>query len=309
MSTDVRWHAGNLLDSFIDPKLSDKDRWINTVAERQFLVPGYKEGVRFLNKMYNAGLIDRDFPLYKDDSILFNLVKSGVVGSFSQNWDQIFREGDAILTDLKKNVPTAELVPVDCMTSSDGLTHKASYDAAGVFFFIPKSAKNPDAAMRYLNWLSKYENYHFIQIGPEGIVHTIVDGVPKLNPAAADGWIQNSAQNIDYTVMMNGLFLSSKEESIRAIAAGYPWPAELVSSAYNIALTNARPASVVSTATPLVAEGPLNQTLVDKGVVIFVEAITAPANRFDTVYDAGVADWKTSGADAVVAERREKYPN
>jgi putative aldouronate transport system substrate-binding protein len=309
IGTDVRWEAGNLTESFIDPKLDPKERWITTVAERQFLVPGYKEGVRFLNKMYNAGLIHRDFPLNNTSSAQTDLIKSGVVGSFSQNWDQIFREGDAILTDLKRNIPTADLVPVDCMTSSDGLTHKASYDAAGVFFFIPKAAKNPDAAMRYINWLSKYENYHFIQTGPEGIVHTIVDGVPKLNPAAGDGWIQNSAQNIDYTMMMNGLFLSTREESIKAIAAGYPWPADVVSNAYNMALTNAQPGMVVLTATPLTAVGPVNQTLVDKGVVIFTESISAPANRFDAVYDAGVADWRASGADAVVAERRAKYPN
>lgn len=309
MGTDVRWDAGNILEVFIDPKLSDKERWINTVAERAFLVPGYKEGVRFLNKMYNADLIDKDFPLYKDPSAIYNLIKSGVVGSFNSNWDQIFREGDAILTDLLKNVPDAEMVPVDCMTNSEGVTVKSSYDAAGVFFFISAACKNPDAAMRYINWLSKYENYHFVQTGPEGITHTIVDGIPKLNPSAGDGWIQNSAQNIDYTMMMNGLFLETEEESIRAIASGYPWPPEMVTNAYNIAMTNARPGIVVSTTTPLVAEGPLNQTLVDKGMVIFVESITAPAARFDAVYDGGVADWRVSGADTIVAERREKYPD
>jgi putative aldouronate transport system substrate-binding protein len=308
MSIDVRWHAGNILDSFIDVNLSDKERWINAAAERNFLLPGYKEGVRFLNRMYNAGLIDRDFPLYKDDTTVNNLIKSGVVGSFSQNWDQIYREGDALLSDLQKNVPGAMLVPVDCMESSDGLTRKAAYDAAGIFYFIPKTCKNPDAAMRYINWLAKYENYHFIQTGPEGIVHNIVDGVLKLNPAASDGWIQNSAQNIDYTLMMNGLFLETREKSIQAIAAGYPWPVDMVSNAYNLAMTNARPALVVITKSPLTVEGPIRQTLTDKGEVLFVESITAPANRFDAVYDAGLVDWKASGADDVVAERRAKYP-
>ncbi|GHV35365.1 hypothetical protein AGMMS4952_27660 [Spirochaetia bacterium] len=32
-TTDVRWAAGNILESFIDPALSDKERWIGTVAE------------------------------------------------------------------------------------------------------------------------------------------------------------------------------------------------------------------------------------------------------------------------------------
>jgi putative aldouronate transport system substrate-binding protein len=307
--TDAHWDTGMIVDSFIDPSLSDKERWINTVAERNFLLPGYKEGIRFVNKMYNAGLVDRDFPLYGQTTGMADLIKSGVVGSVIQNWDQIFREGNALLTDLRKNVPDAMLVPVDCMESSDGITHKSAYDAAGILFFIPKSCKDPDAAMRYLNWLSKYENYHFIQTGPEGIVHTMVNGVPKLNPSAPDGWIQNSPQNIDYTIMLNGLFLETEEKSIQAIAAGYPWPADMVSNAYDIAMTNARPGLVVVTKTPLTVAGPLNQTLVDKGSVILVESITAPVNRFDAVYDAGVADWRASGADAVVAERRAKYPN
>jgi putative aldouronate transport system substrate-binding protein len=307
MTTDVRWTAGNILESFIDPAVSDQDRWINTVAERYFLLPGYKEGIRFLNKMFNAGLIDRDFPLYTNEDTLKNLLKSGVVGSFGHNWDQIFRENDSLFTDLKKNVPEGNWVAVDCMTSSDGVTHKISYDPAGVYFFIPAASKNPDAAMRYLNWLSKYENYHFIQTGPEGIVHTIVDGIPKLIPGASDGWIQNSAQNIDYTPMMNGLFLETEEESIAAIAAGYPWPSDVVSAAYNTSMHNARPGPIVTTSSPLAAVGPLFQTLVDKSVVLFVESITCPAGSFDRVYDAGIADWMASGGQTVLDERREKY--
>ncbi|MDR0876454.1 MAG: extracellular solute-binding protein, partial [Treponema sp.] len=307
MTTDIRWSAGNILESHIDPNTSDKERWINTAAERFFLIPGYKEGVRFLNKMYNAGLIDKDFPLYSSEDTYKNLLKSGVVGSFSGDWDRIFRESDSLFTDLKKNVPDGNWVAVDCMASSDGITHKIAYDAAGLHFFIPASSKNPDAAMRYLNWLAKFENYNFLQIGPEGIVHTIVDGIPKLNPSAGGGWIQNSSQNIDYAIPLIGFHLRTEEESIKAIAAAYPWPSELVSEVYNIAMTNAKPNPVITTSSPLVVAGPLNQTLVDKGTVLFVESITATPANFDKVYDAGIADWLASGAQAIINERREKY--
>jgi putative aldouronate transport system substrate-binding protein len=304
----VDWEAGAMLDAFIEPTISDRDRWINTVVERFFVVPGYKEGLRFLNRMYNAGLVDPQFALYKDDQKITNDIKSGIVGSFIHNWDQIYRDADKILADLQANVPGAELVPVDCFTSSDGITHKSSYDAAGAFFFIPKGSKNPDAAMRYLNWLSKYENYHFIQTGPEGIVHTIVDGIPKLNPNAPDGWIQNSAQNIDYTLMMNGLFLGTPEESIRALSAGYSWPAELIANAYTIAMTNARPGIVVSTTSPLTKEGPVAETLTTKATEVYARSIQARPAEFDTVYDGQVREWLTIGAQAVIDERAEKYP-
>jgi putative aldouronate transport system substrate-binding protein len=303
----VDWDAGTLLDSFIDPTISDRDRWVNWAVERSFVEPGYKEGVRFLNRMYNAGLVDQQFALYKDSQKLYNDIKSGIVGSFVQNWDQISRDSDKLFADLQTNVPGAELVPVDCFASSDGITHKVSYDAAGVFFFIPKGSKNPDAAMRYLNWLAKYENYHFVQTGPEGVVHTIEDGVPRLNPNAGDGWIQNSAQNIDYTVMMNGLFLGTQEENIRALSTGYTWPADVIVNAYTLAMNNARPMPVVSTSSPLTQEGPVAETLTAKATEVFARSIQAKPAEFDAVYDAQVREWLTIGAQAVIDERAEKY--
>jgi putative aldouronate transport system substrate-binding protein len=257
--------------------------------------------------MWNDGLIDPDFPLYGDEEPVRNLIKSGVVGAFGHNWDQIFRESDRLLSDLQKNVPDAMWIAVDCMTSSDGITRKISYDPAGLNYFIPKSSKNPEAAMRYLNWLAKFQNYNFIQIGPEGIVHTLVDGVPKLNPSAPDGWIQNSAQNIDYTPIMNGLFLRTEEESIRALATAYPWPAEMVMEAYNVSIHNARPGPVIITSEPLREAGPVNQTLIDKSETFVVQSIIAPATNFNRVWDNGIADWLASGAEAVRKERAEKY--
>jgi putative aldouronate transport system substrate-binding protein len=236
-----------------------------------------------------------------------NLIKSGVVGAFGNNWDQIFRESDRLFSDLRKNVPDAEWIAVDCMTGSDGLTHEISYDPAGLFYFIPKSSKNPDAAMRYLNWLAKYENYHFIQTGPEGIVHTLINGAPKINPTAGDGWIQNSGQNIDYTPIMNGLFLRTEEESIKALAAGYPWPSEMVMDAYNISMNNARPNPVIATSSPLIVAGPLDRTLIDKSEAFVIQAITASEANFDREWDSGIADWLASGAKAIRDEREEKY--
>jgi putative aldouronate transport system substrate-binding protein len=305
----VDWNAGNLMEPFIDPNLSDKDRWVNTVAERSFMVAGYKEGIRFMNTLFNEGLVDRDFPLYKDGESPTNLIKSGVVGSFSGNWDDIYREPNGMLSDLQRNVPTADIRPVDCITSSDGITHKPSYDAAGVNLFIPLSCKNPDAAMRYVNWLARYENYHFIQIGPEGVVHEIADGIPKLIPNAADGWIQNSAQNIDYTLSMNGLFLGSEDDNIKAIANGYSWAADRISEAYNIAMNNARPGIVVVPKNPLIIAGPLMETLTQKGTVIYTQAITCAPADFDRVYDSLVQDWLNSGAQKVIDERRANYPD
>ncbi|MDR1109003.1 MAG: extracellular solute-binding protein [Spirochaetaceae bacterium] len=304
-TTNLMWQIQTMIDPFIDPSLSTKEFWINTVLDRHLLLPGFKEGVRFFNRLYNEGLIDQDFPLHRSESDLSNPIKAGLVGSYEDSWDGPYRESNAVLSDLQRNVPGANIVPIDPFTTT-GRTYKAAYDAAGAFYFVPAVSKNPEAAVRYINWLSKLENYSFLQIGPEGVTHDMVDGVPKLK-AATGLWIQNSPQNIDYTLPMNGLELGNEELNIRALASGYPWSEEIMRNAYNVAMHNARPDPVFSVA--LSAAGPVSQILSDKANIILTDAIRCAPADFDRVWDAGIRDWLASGAQTVIDERRAKYPN
>ncbi|MDR2478017.1 MAG: extracellular solute-binding protein [Treponema sp.] len=304
MGSDVFWGSQCITYPFIDPAISTEERWTNIVVDRYFTMPGYKEGARFLNTLFNEGLLDRNFPLYKTEDDLFNNIKSGFVGAYSDNWDRIYRDSDHIMEDLQKNVPGAEMVPVDCMTSSDGIPRRTAYDAAGALIFIPAFCKNPEAALRYINWLSRYDNYHFLQIGPEGVTHDLVDGLPKIKIAAGP-WVQNSPQNIDYTIIINGLDMQDPELTIKALANGYSWPAEKIENAYNVAMHNAVPDPVIPVT--LSAAGPYVQTLIDKGNVMLTEAVTASPAGFDRVWDDRIKDWLESGAQAVIDERRAKF--
>jgi putative aldouronate transport system substrate-binding protein len=306
LSTDVRWTAGIILESFIDPYLSFKERFINTVVERYMLVPGYKEGMRFLNKMYNAGLIDRDFPLYTAADTMDNLIKSGVVGSIAGNWDQVYRDNVRLMTDLQKNVPGALFVPVDCFPSVDSITHKRGAPVAGgLTFYIPMSCKNPEAVLRYVDWLARPENIRFLQFGQEGVNHEIVNGIPK-SINAEGGWIMNSAANVDYTPFVNGYVMETPELTARVLAANYPsWPEEYVAEAYRIFSFNAEPVPVVPVT--FYEAGPLTETLVNKSTNVFIESICARPEDFDRVWDAGVKEWLVSGAQRIIDERREKY--
>ena len=307
MTRDVRWQAGKLIESFIDPNLSTRDRWVNTVVDRHIFLPGYKEGVRFVNRMYNAGLIDPDFFLYSDDTPINNILSGGRAGAFGHNWDQVFRTAEGITTNLQQIVPDARWIALDAFHSSDGVIRNISYDPAGLAVFIPRAAKNPIGAMRYLNWLAKFENYNFLQIGPEGIVHEIVDGLPRVNPTAGDGWIQNSAWNIDLTPLHNGMFLRTEEDTVRALALGYPFPEDYVLQAFNAAMNNAAPGPVVSTAQPLVAAGPLGPTLTIQAEGIIINAVIAPEADFDRVWDEGIQAWLNAGAQAILDERAVNF--
>jgi putative aldouronate transport system substrate-binding protein len=299
------YHIGMIIESFRDPKLSRRDRWVNTTPGFSFMMPGTKDGFRYLNRMYNAGLMTEDFPLYKDDMELYSVVKSGVVGTFEGNWDHIFQTQFNLNKELAENISGAEFIPIDCFESSDGITHKGSYDPEGVYFFIPKSSKNPEAAMRYMNWLSHAENYSFLQLGNEGTNHEIVNGIPRIIPATGL-WIQNSGQNIDYTINVNGIELGDAEKNIRALAFSYPSvDPDMVVRAYETSMKNAEPGPIVQVT--LTEAGRYNQTLIDKSMSLATQLIRCAPSDFDRVWETGVRDYLTSGGQVIIDERREKY--
>jgi putative aldouronate transport system substrate-binding protein len=301
MMTSESPAAGIITNSFIDPNVSRKDRWINGTI----LLPGQKEGFRFLNKMYNEGLIDRDFPLYNNGADWYNLIKGGNVGSFTDLWQRPISQDNRVAALLKENIPGAEFIAIDPFQDANGITTKSSYDVTGVFFMIPKASKNPEAAMRYVNWLAKYENYSFLQIGPEGIVHDVVDGLPKVKPVEG-GWIQNSANNMDYTIPINGLDLGDPDKNAKVFVFSYPDATpEWIVNARSLAIKNSRPdpfVPVVITSTQRYA-----QTLADKGKVLVATSITASPANFDRVYDVALADYLASGYQEIVNERKAKY--
>ncbi|MCL2801274.1 MAG: extracellular solute-binding protein [Treponema sp.] len=306
-NSDARWGLANLIHPSIDTNISDRDRWVNAIADRNITMPGYKEGVRMMNKWYNEGLIFRDFPLWTNADDFYNQIKSGVVGAFAQNWDLPYRQDYKVLEELRMNVPNADIVPIDPIQDANGVTIKDMYDKVGLQIFIPSYAKNYVAALRYLNWLAKPENYQFIQIGHEGTNHVIENGVPRLIAApAGHDWIQNSSMNIDITMPVNGIELGSTELNARVLALGYGnIPADVIVNAFTMSLRNAR-AAVVHQATTTVNQ--YDQVLREKADQLLAQSIRARPEDFDRVWDAGIADWLQSGGQEVLNERNALFP-
>ena len=299
---DVRWNLAEFILSYVTPNISDKDRYIYGFgggAARSLALPNIKEGVREMNKWYNEGLIFHDFPLVRqgaDD--YWNNLKNGFAGAFSGNWDLPYRVDYNINTELKTNIPGAEFVPLFL-----NLNNMDIYDKVGLRMLVPASSKNPEAALRYLNWLTIPENYQYLQRGNEGVNHRMVNGVPQIIATAPnDPWIQNSGQNIDFTMPMNGVEMGSEEMNARVIALTYgTTPPDTIVNAYQFSVRGGR-APVVNT-TPTKQDGVYGQTLQDKANALLSQAITASPANFDNIWNAGYRDWLQSGGQAVMDER------
>lgn len=311
VSYDVGWRAATLLESFIDPDITDKEYYVNGFDDRKLTQNGVKEGVRLLNKWYNMGLMWDNFALYgSGDTTEDDMMKAGYVGAFSHNWDYPFRNGeDSINANLQRNVgEDAAFVAIDPFDDSKGThTKYVSSTAGDRKIFFPTTNDEPLACMLYLDWISDPAHIEYLQIGDEGVTHNKLDsGAVEVIAATGDA-IQNSGMNIDYTITCNGLHLSTDELTELSMAYSYSGidPA-LVQRANEVAKTDAVPAKNVNVGA-IEAEANIGDTLSAKRDQAYDNAVIASEADFDSVWDAAIADYLNAGGQAIMDERAEKW--
>lgn len=233
----IPWAMSNDLTSHSFLRLSFiKDLTPKTLATVPHeLWDGYEDYVLFLNKLYNEGLISPDFAL-DDSNLLWGAVSSGQAGMYTYNYDHPIRVSPGILSSLQAHEPDAKLSPLNCfesVTDSSKYYHEM-YAPNGIFCFVPVYAKNPEAAVMYLDWLTDMDVLYFLQNGEEGVHHDLnEEGIPVLIDVQDERKF-NTMQNIDYTLLTNGQQFADDSLAIKAQALSYQSYADLYEPMYEI---------------------------------------------------------------------------
>ena len=307
-STDIGWRNDLMSISKVAEDIDDATLFVYGYDDRHLLVPGYKEGIRVLNKWYNEGLVWKDFGLYNDSTVEDDNMKAGYVGAFMHNWDYPFRNGeDCINLNLQRNVgPDAMFVPIDCFQNDAGITRKYMGAAVGSDrkIFLPSTNKEPVASLLYIDFISSPETIKFLQTGEEGVNFTMTeDGAYQILPATGD-WVKNSGNNIDYTMTCNGLYLGEATGATTALS--YPGiPAEIVIQANEFGKNNGRYPAHYNVGT-IESETEVGSSLTEKRDELLTKAVTASIEDFDSVYDDNMADYMSMGGQEIIDERIEK---
>lgn len=310
VSYDVGWRAASLIESFMDPDISDYEYYVNGFDDRMFTQNGTKEAVRLLNKWYNDDLLWDDFAIYgSGDTTEENMMKAGYVGAFIGTWDTPYQKGeDSIQLNLERLVDKdAAYIAVDCFEDSKGSYTKYSYGSTDRKIFFPATNDEPLASLLYLDFISSPDVIEYLQIGDEGVTHNVLeDGAVEIIAATGES-IQNSGFNLDYTITCNGLCLTDEERTLKSIAYSYGGiDTELIEKADKVCNTDARAAKNVQVGTINAEEG-VGTALNQKRDVVLDNAVTASVENFDKVWDEGMADYLSSGGQAIIDERAEKW--
>lgn len=152
----------------------------------------FKEVAEYNHSMYEAGLYQDELTTnYNErDSRMQQGTYLWVEGSLGKE--------NEILSAVRANAPEAELKTYLLKPEAD----KYITACGGEVLCVPYSARNPEGAMKFLNWMySSQENYLFCLYGSEGENYDIVDGRIKLKDPAFEGYFYEwMFRNANYTL-------------------------------------------------------------------------------------------------------------
>jgi putative aldouronate transport system substrate-binding protein len=293
----------SMLWSYIQPE-SEEQKFVYTQQyssmDNPVLLPGHKEGVRWLNQLFNEGLLSPDFGLDKDGKQLKQAVMNGGVGFFSEAISTPFAKSHQVALTLKQNVPSAELIPIDTFKSKDGKYPKPLYEPGGMYIMIPKASKRVKEAIEYLDWQSNLDNYNQLRFGKEGRNYKLVNGFPvtideELNKVE----LYNGG---DYKLLTTGTFWGSVEKNIQSVGIGQEPFNQPYMDTLKMSLVDGF--HFINLPHPLKSQADYGETLKQKYDQLIVKAIMAKPGSFDAEYDNALKDYMNSGGNAVVEERK-----
>lgn len=218
------------------------------------------------------------------------------------NWDYPLRQ--SISEPLKANVPNASFVPIDTFKNSEGKYKKIAYNENGVNIFIPKSSKNAELAIKYLNWMSDPKVLFFLQYGQEGVNHKMVNGIPQVINQTGDN-MQTSNLNLDLTLVVNGVELGDPQKNIKALAASAPGLEDAAEKSYKINTTDTYTNFFYDT--PSESNIKFGKTLGDMDKQMTDKLIVCKPAEFDSLYDKLVAEYMAAGGQTVMDENVKIY--
>jgi putative aldouronate transport system substrate-binding protein len=272
----------------------------------QFVWPGAKEGFRFINRMYNAGLMDPDFALQKDHQLFMARVANGQVGFWTGTDGFGTSETDPqsnFVYMLYQNNPEAEFVGVNVLNNKTGKpAYRYRYSPTGMIIMIPSFSKAAPQALQYLNWLAQPDKAGDVIFGVEGEHYRMLNGIRT--PIDMEYNAKSRMNPGDLAIMYNGDPDPEMDLAVRLIGVSDPLK-PLVQAYYDIGNENTW--ENYTFLKSIESETKYSSNLRAKSDEIYTQSIMARSQDFDAVYDRLVAEYLAIGGQEIIDERIKAY--
>jgi putative aldouronate transport system substrate-binding protein len=268
--------------------------------------PGFGAYFKWMNGLYNEGLIDPEYYVDTTENALKEDFVNGKVGCFESNVNyNVDSLRGSLLKVLQSTDPKADVISIPPIKNeNDGEVYNKNYPINGAYLFVPQSAKNVEAVVTYLDWLATKEGGFTIFHGFEGEHFKYDDaGVPCVMDAGYNTKDKDWTRH-DLFIIGNQGYYKTPDEFAKATSKECPGYEDYV-------LNNFKNAS-----TGIIRHDPTftAPTSTDKNTEIsvireeyFVKLVTCPQDKFDATLEEFKDKLKKAGYDQIITERTEYY--
>jgi len=137
----------------------------------------YADAVNFEKRLYENGLMDREFLTDSNNQRANQLWTTGKAGIFLAQWGG--GNVDVLMKDLLTNDPAAKPVPLEAVGTKYGRWGLFQESPPNIYVAFNKNMKNPKAALEYLDWILR-DGWFTLFNGFEGEHYNMVNGLPQV---------------------------------------------------------------------------------------------------------------------------------
>ncbi|MCZ8511351.1 extracellular solute-binding protein [Paenibacillus filicis] len=153
------------------PYLSMFTKQGDQIVPKFFNTENMTKALQTYKTMFDEGLISKEFATINPTTYKNNIL-AGKAGIWSMNANEVLQWEQQ----MKANVPTAKLEVIPSPTGPDGKGGYYLYNSVTRAWFINKKVKNPEAIIKFFDWMLSDEAEKFFTFGIKGQTYTMKDG-------------------------------------------------------------------------------------------------------------------------------------
>lgn len=270
------------------------------------LNPQAKAGFQQMNKMYNDGIISKDFAVDTKDDKYKSDVSNGYVGFTVDDTGALYSVDNGWLDAAKKKVPSANYVTLNAFTGVNNEYKNVAEPTYGTYIMVPKKSEaKAKAVVKYLDWLADPANAEKVATSPTATKDA--SGLP-VGPEEAERIAKNYPATLDDFNILNKHLSYMDDEN--KIAASYvsSWKVLSLPEITDAVKTERTGMVVYPVQQEILANSSKYGKAVRDGAIQFAyKSISAPAGQFDAVYQAEYQKVVQAGFDKILKEKQDYY--
>lgn len=307
---NIPWGMGGTTDSeklylsfvnqYVTKPYEGENLWVYQ-ENQAALNPQAKAGFQVMNKLYNDGIISKDFAVDTKNDKYTSDVSNGYVGFVLDDTNWVWGNLEA----TKKKIPDANYVTLNAFTGVNNEFKNVAEPTYGTYIMVPKKSEaKAKAVVKYLDWLADPANAEKIAYSPSATKDE--NGLPV-------GPTEEVSKEKGYPATLDDFNILNKHMSFmddeNKIIASYSWLKVLTPEQRAAFVKSIRNAMVVYPVQQQILpnSSKYGKAVQDSAIQFAYKSISAPTAQFEATYTSEYQKVLQAGFDKIVKEKQDYY--